>query len=412
MQQLTSLLIYVNENISYYSKFASMLNNVNNGNSLDILKELPLLNKSIMKENYPLFITPKYYNSLRQFLFDVPTQQNEETYDVEGEKVTAETTSGSTGCPFTSIKTETERTLLGKYLWIQRNNIGNVFPDNFINMIHTHRTSGYPFPFEFIRDRKVRAKRELEFLQNSEFSFWHINPNLLLTYDDIMKENEYIFPHLMAIETNGSYITKNELSYYSSLFGCPVIDNYGCREVWNIAYGCRNGNLHLNDKTIIFEIIDDSGKIISSPNIYGNAVITSLVQKSMPFIRYKVGDKVCYDDIQCDCGRTSYVIKIWPGRKMVVDSSLNGNEVFRKVIANLFLGYQISNFHDLNVIEDIPGHFNINIKGNNENPEKLEQAFKETTNKILSHLNSELSFDFTYDNDKVFKDFYVSTYNA
>jgi len=85
--------------------------------------------------------------------------------------------------------------------------------------------------------------------------------------------------------------------------------------------------------------------------INGEIIITNLVSKSFPIIRYRLGDKIIFDNVSfCPCGRESFIIKEVSGR---VGKKIYGfkqeypnwttNYIFRNLAINkkITLNYQI-----------------------------------------------------------------------
>ena len=75
------------------------------------------------------------------------------------------------------------------------------------------------------------------------------------------------------------------------VFGCPVFDRYGTREVGVIACEIPGyQGLWIAPWTCHVEIIDSSGAPVED-GVEGEIVITSLANFAMPLIRYRVGDR-------------------------------------------------------------------------------------------------------------------------
>jgi len=86
-------------------------------------------------------------------------------------------------------------------------------------------------------------------------------------------------------------------------FGRKIVSEYGSAEGGIIAFECEEGNMHINMETVFVEEIDSE------------IVVTNLVSKSFPIIRYKLGDYISLDKVtKCPCGRESYIIKDVTGR--------------------------------------------------------------------------------------------------
>ncbi|RTZ71374.1 MAG: hypothetical protein DSZ02_11295 [Gammaproteobacteria bacterium] len=79
-----------------------------------------------------------------------------------------------------------------------------------------------------------------------------------------------------------------------SAFGCPVFNQYGSREVPNIALQCRQGNLHVFTDMVALESVQRKGE--------ARLLVTSLSNRVMPFIRYENGDTGRLREGSCSCG--------------------------------------------------------------------------------------------------------------
>ena len=97
-------------------------------------------------------------------------------------------------------------------------------------------------------------------------------------------------------------------------FGCAVFDDYGSQEINSIAHECdEHIGLHVSMENVIVEFVDENGQVIRDGRI-GDIVVTGLNSFSMPFIRYRLGDRGRYLNIKCPCGRASCLIDHIEGR--------------------------------------------------------------------------------------------------
>jgi phenylacetate-CoA ligase len=78
------------------------------------------------------------------------------------------------------------------------------------------------------------------------------------------------------------------------VFRCKVYNQYGSREIPNIACECRHGNMHVFTDMVYLE----SNPIEGEERI----VLTSLTNRAMPFIRYENGDSGHLLEGDCACG--------------------------------------------------------------------------------------------------------------
>jgi phenylacetate-CoA ligase len=84
-------------------------------------------------------------------------------------------------------------------------------------------------------------------------------------------------------------------------FRAKVFNRYGCREVSTIAAECEFHNgMHISAESLLVEILPDE----SAPPGMGKILVTDLLNRSMPLIRYEIGDVGAWaEDQKCPCGR-------------------------------------------------------------------------------------------------------------
>lgn len=97
-------------------------------------------------------------------------------------------------------------------------------------------------------------------------------------------------------------------------FGCHVTNRYGCEEVSLIGCECEeHQGMHLNIDHLYIEFIKDNGEP-SKAGEEGNIVVTDLLNRGMPLIRYQVGDVGIPSDRICSCGRSLPIMENVTGR--------------------------------------------------------------------------------------------------
>jgi phenylacetate-CoA ligase len=105
---------------------------------------------------------------------------------------------------------------------------------------------------------------------------------------------------------------EHEKKLLAEVFGCPVTNLYGSREVGHIAMICPHGSMHVNQENYLVEIegmgIDEE---CAGP---GKILITPLIESPMPFVRYRIGDLAELGGSDCPCGRSLGVLKSILGR--------------------------------------------------------------------------------------------------
>lgn len=79
-----------------------------------------------------------------------------------------------------------------------------------------------------------------------------------------------------------------------------VYDQYGSQEGSHLALECAEGAMHVHPLVGILEILDDQGTPVRVGQA-GRVVVTGLIRRSMPLIRYDLGD-VAVRGGECSCG--------------------------------------------------------------------------------------------------------------
>jgi len=97
------------------------------------------------------------------------------------------------------------------------------------------------------------------------------------------------FPKLKLIITNAEPLFQHQRQAISKAFSCPVIQTYsGCE----FAFGGNedlSGTMYLWPEAGVMEVVDEDGQVLPEGKV-GNFVITGLINKAMPLIRYRLGD--------------------------------------------------------------------------------------------------------------------------
>ncbi|MCJ8503131.1 phenylacetate--CoA ligase family protein [Desulfatitalea alkaliphila] len=93
-------------------------------------------------------------------------------------------------------------------------------------------------------------------------------------------------------------------------FNCKVYDQYGSREVPGIASECPAGNMHQFLHSAYVEYLP----VLDHPENRCKLIVTSLINKAMPFIRYEIGDYAVPGSRICPCGRGYPLMEMKIGR--------------------------------------------------------------------------------------------------
>lgn len=117
-----------------------------------------------------------------------------------------------------------------------------------------------------------------------------------------------------AIMTSAGTLTPHMREVIERVFQARVFNRYGSREVGDIACECEfHDGLHVSPLTHYVEIIREDGTP-AAPGEEGEIVVTSLVNYSMPLIRYRIEDMAIWAKEGCSCQRKWLLLKNVTGR--------------------------------------------------------------------------------------------------
>ena len=106
-----------------------------------------------------------------------------------------------------------------------------------------------------------------------------------------------------GIISTSMMLLASERLVIEAAFGCKVTDRYGCEEVGLIACECEeHRGLHLNIEHLYIEFLRPDGSA-AQPDEEGAIVVTDLLNRGMPFIRYRIEDVGVLSARTCPCGR-------------------------------------------------------------------------------------------------------------
>jgi phenylacetate-CoA ligase len=107
-------------------------------------------------------------------------------------------------------------------------------------------------------------------------------------------------PH--SIVTSAEVLTPEDREVVEQVFGCPVFNRYGSREVAVLASECEHHQgLHTMAEGLYIELVKEGRP--AGPDEFGSVVVTDLLSLAMPLVRYRIGDVARWASGSCPCGR-------------------------------------------------------------------------------------------------------------
>jgi phenylacetate-CoA ligase len=116
------------------------------------------------------------------------------------------------------------------------------------------------------------------------------------------------------IFTSGELLRPAVRQAIARAFSAPVYDVYGSSETKEIAWECPAGGMHINADVVRMEVLDEDNRPVPH-GVEGNLVATLLVNRAMPLLRYRIGDRGSLLAESCDCGHPFPLLGVVTGRR-------------------------------------------------------------------------------------------------
>lgn len=182
----------------------------------------------------------------------------------------------------------------------------------------------------------------------------------LFVFARYLKESGTAAPAVEAIIATSMMLLESERAVIEEVFGCPVTNRYGCEEVGLIASQCaEHKGMHVNWEHVIVEILRNDGTP-AAPGEEGEIVLTDLVNRGMPLIRYAIEDVASWSAQACPCGRHSPVIERLVGRVADFLVRRDGSLVAGVSLVEKTLT-AIPTLTQLQIVQREPARFTLNV---------------------------------------------------
>ena len=282
------------------------------------LRELPVTTKEVIMQDYDHWITTSDFTLKELEEFAADGNMAGEMY--KGKYSVCET-SGSTGYPFYMaydwvesgvMVREMNRTVKTKFAFYRPACF--LFPDD-KHMISVctvkHSLRKYPIMKNslILKNSNVSNEEIVTFLND-------IQPKILCTYvstaemlaSEQIKGNLHV--DLKEIMIGGETLLLKTREYIQSAFQCKVRSRYASTEAGGIAMDCDCGRMHIHNKDLIIEPVDEYNNPVPVGKKAHKMLITALAEKTVPIIRYEVNDKVTIHNEPCNCGNKAPWIEV------------------------------------------------------------------------------------------------------
>ncbi|MGH9684342.1 MAG: phenylacetate--CoA ligase family protein [Candidatus Acidiferrales bacterium] len=155
---------------------------------------------------------------------------------------------------------------------------------------------------------KSTASAYLNFLQSHRGIVLEGFPSVLGVLADFILERGEPIP-MRVVFTSGEPLYPDSRAKIAAAFASRVFDSYGMTEYCGSIQECERGGMHLIPEFGFLEILDDRNEP-AAPGQEGHFVWTGFLNRAMPLIRYRIGDRgMWHADSSCPCGRAFPLVR-------------------------------------------------------------------------------------------------------
>lgn len=301
-EQLSRILDWATKEVSYYRQYAGKK-----------FEEFPVVNKNIVRDGGDAFMAC--------CLKDEPLHK--------------ETTSGSTGTPFTIYQDAKKRLRASADSIVFSDRAGFHIGSRLYYVRvwnHLNRKSPLQCMMQNIvmQDSDKLSDEALEIWltkmekDGSEKSVLGYASSLVALEKWMIRTGRKTSAKIQCFITMSESMPVNSKNNLKMLFGCPVISRYSNQECGLISQQCFDSEeYHINTRSFYVEILDMEKDEPVADGVKGRIVVTDLFNRAMPLIRYDTGDIGAISH-KSKCGAPGKVLTCVEGRKVDCFYSTSG----------------------------------------------------------------------------------------
>ena len=121
----------------------------------------------------------------------------------------------------------------------------------------------------------------------------------------------------LRVATNSEPLLPEARALIERVWGIPVNNAWGSTEIGMHAAECdRSAGLHVHEDAVVLERVDESDRPVDDEQPAERVLLTSLANRTFPFIRYELDDVVTFADHPCPCGSAFRLLAGVAGRSL------------------------------------------------------------------------------------------------
>jgi phenylacetate-CoA ligase len=146
-----------------------------------------------------------------------------------------------------------------------------------------------------------------EFRPHAIYAF----PSCLAELLEYCERGGVVLPRVDVVFTSSEVLGDVLRDRLGAFFDAQVCDIYGSTEFKEVAWQCPHRRYHINYESTWVECIEDE-----YGDGFGTVLLTTLVNRAMPLIRFRIGDRARLGTGPCACGRQGPWIASVTGREV------------------------------------------------------------------------------------------------
>jgi phenylacetate-CoA ligase len=222
-----------------------------------------------------------------------------------------------------------------------------------------------------LNERSIEAFLVAWRRERPEVLFGHSHSLYVLARYLVEREVRDLRPQ--GIVSTSMMLLAHERRMIEEAFACKVTDRYGSEEVGLIACECeRHEGFHLNIEHLYIEFLRADGSA-AAPGEEGTIVITDLLNRGMPLLRYRIEDVGVPSTRQCPCGRGLPLMERVTGRVADYLKRRDGSLVAGVSLVERTLT-AIPGIEQLQIVQPAADHIVLNIVRARDFGEDTERA--------------------------------------
>ena len=315
------------------------------------LRSFPLTSKQIVRSNLAEMLTTETGAGRKALAGELlrPADGKQDAHAAEvrfGRDIVIEQTSGTSGIPARFPKTLAERAELSVTSFSQRRRFDpDLKVDQLVPLFHLNWNQRMDFNLSGVAPGDVQ--RLYAWLDQRKARWIHLPASMILRHAQALEEAgvRQPVPSLKFVEAAGSRLSSAAVEAVRRVFQADTVNQYGTREVWAIGYARGIRPFRLNTAAVEVELVGEDGGRIDGPGVEGDVVVTSLILKLLPLIRYRTGDRGSWVEDPDETGRPARRLALAEDRDinmLVIDGRrMSGVQLFRNILNRVYgiVGY-------------------------------------------------------------------------